>query len=182
MTTLAIVLALVALVAAAVAVIALVAWRRDVAALRVRLEALDAEVVRIAGARTATAVEPEVATAAPSGPGASVPRLPTPTEFVITHLGEDDPEPERAPVKVSLTGPAFADAVVRETVVQTASLVHGVRRALAPETRNRIRFEMKREVKRSRKDRKAEMKQALREHRARQRQGMTAIPDEEGVA
>ena len=110
----------------------------------------------------------------------------TATEFVITHLGETGTDAEvgaeRTPVKVSLSGPAFADAVVRETVVQTASLVHGVRRALAPETRNRIRFEMKRDLKRSRKDRRLEMKQALREHRARQRRGTALVADEEGAA
>ena len=52
----------------------------------------------------------------------------------------------------------------------------GLRRALAPEVRNRIRFEMKREVKRSRKQRKADMKQARREWEARQR---AAIPASE---
>ena len=36
--------------------------------------------------------------------------------------------------------------VLRETVVKAASLAHGVRRGLAPATRNRIRFEMKQEV------------------------------------
>ena len=43
-------------------------------------------------------------------------------------------------------GALFADLVLRETVVKAASLAHGVRRALDPETRNRIRFEMRREV------------------------------------
>ena len=140
MTALAIVLAL-------VAVAALVAWRRDRVALLGRLERLDAEVSRLADARAAT-TDGEVSRLGASAPhtsttggevsrlGASAPHTSTTAtaterEFVITHLGEDEPEPERAPVKVSLTGPAFADAVVRETVVQTASLVHGVRRALA---------------------------------------------------
>ena len=72
-------------------------------------------------------------------------------------------------------------AVVRETVVQTASLVQGLRRALAPETRNRIRFEMKRELKRTRKARKVELKEALREYRARHRADLADLPDE-GVA
>ena len=61
-------------------------------------------------------------------------------EYVITHLGEPEPEPEPVP---TVAAPVFADIVLRETVVQAASLVHGVRRALAPETRNRIRFEMR---------------------------------------
>lgn len=88
-------------------------------------------------------------------------------EFVITGLGspEADPEPDQAPVG----GALFADLVLRETVVKAASLAHGVRRALDAETRNRIRFEMKREVKRARKQRKADTREARREWEARQR-------------
>jgi hypothetical protein len=56
-------------------------------------------------------------------------------------------------------------------VVKAASWTHGVRRALAPETRNRIRFEVRRETKRAGRERRAEMKQALREFRARERAG-----------
>ena len=48
------------------------------------------------------------------------------------------------------------------------------RRALAPEVRNRIRFEMKREVKRSRKQRKTDLKQARREWETRQRATFSA--------
>jgi hypothetical protein len=66
-------------------------------------------------------------------------------------------------------GPLFADLVLRESVVQAASLASGLRRALAPETRNRIRFEMKREVKRARKQRRADLRRARREWEARQR-------------
>ena len=81
--------------------------------------------------------------------------------------------PTREPVP-TVDAPVFADMVLRETVVQGASLFHGLRRALAPETRNRIRFEMKREVKRSRKQRKADMKQARRAWEARQRATFSA--------
>ena len=70
----------------------------------------------------------------------------------------------------------FADIVLRETVVQTASLFHGVRRALSPENRNRIRFEMRREVKRSRKQRRADLRAARREWEARQRAAMVDEP------
>ncbi len=63
----------------------------------------------------------------------------------------------------------FADLVLRESVVRAASLAYGVRRGLSPANRNRIRFEMRREVKRARKDRKAEEREAIREWRARQR-------------
>jgi hypothetical protein len=90
------------------------------------------------------------------------------TEYVITHLGEPEEEPAVEPAPTVAPG-LFADLVLRETVVQTASLFHGVRRALAPETRNRIRFEMRREVKRSRKQRRADIREARREWEARQR-------------
>ena len=88
-------------------------------------------------------------------------------EFVITRMGE--PEPEPVP---TVPAPVFADLLLKETVVQTASLFHGLRRALAPETRNRIRFHMRQEVKRSRKQRRAEMREVRREWAARQRSGM----------
>ncbi|MER7556503.1 hypothetical protein ABTZ46_06145 [Nocardioides sp. NPDC126508] len=91
-------------------------------------------------------------------------------EYVITSLGEDgEPVEVEQVAQRTLTAPAFADAVFRETVVHGAALVHGVRRALSPEVRFKIRYEMHREVKRARKDRKSEMREALREYRARQR-------------
>lgn len=91
-------------------------------------------------------------------------------EYVITSLGVDgEPVEVEQVVQRTLTAPAFADAVFRETVVHGAALVHGVRRALSPEVRFKIRYEMHREVKRARKDRKSEMREALREYRARQR-------------
>jgi hypothetical protein len=70
---------------------------------------------------------------------------------------------------VPVDGAAFADIVLRETVVKAASLAHGVRRGLAPATRNRIRFEMKQEVRRARKQRRADLKAAQRDLHARQR-------------
>jgi hypothetical protein len=51
-------------------------------------------------------------------------------------------------------------------------LAHGVRRGLAPATRNRIRFEMKQEVRRARKQRRADVKAAQRDLHARQRRAM----------
>ncbi len=82
------------------------------------------------------------------------------------------------PARARIDGRLFADLVVRESVVKAASLAHGLRHALAPATRNRIRFEMKREVKRSRRARKDELKVALREFRARQR---ARIDDEDAA-
>jgi len=99
----------------------------------------------------------------------------SPVEFVITDLGTHrDPDPE----PVHLDGPAFADVVLRETVVKAASLAHGVRRGLAPATRNRIRFEMKQEVRRARKQRRADLKAAQRDLHARQRATLATNPTE----
>lgn len=102
---------------------------------------------------------------------------PEPTEYVITHLGEEvstastglDGSTGEADPPARIDGKLFADLVLRETVVKAAAFGHGVRRAMAPETRNRIRFEMRREVKRARKARKDEFKQVRREMRDRQR-------------
>lgn len=94
----------------------------------------------------------------------------TPVEFVITDLGR-----EQAPLEpMRLDGPTFADIVLKEAVVKAAALAHGVRRGLAPATRNRIRFEMRQEVRRARKQRRAELKAAQRDLRARQRAALAA--------
>ena len=94
------------------------------------------------------------------------------TEYVIARVGE--PEEERPEAVPTVPAPVFADLVLKETVVQTASLVQGLRRALAPETRNRIRFHVRQEVKRSRKQRRAELREVRREWAARQRAAMAA--------
>jgi hypothetical protein len=117
------------------------AARAETAALRLEVEALERRLER------------------------ATPREPAP-EFVITHLGED--EATGAP-PARIESALFADLVLRETVVKAASLAHGVRRALDPETRNRIRFEMRRELKRARKQRRVDTRQARREWEARQR-------------
>lgn len=90
-----------------------------------------------------------------------------PAAYVITAI--DDPE-KTVPARID--GALFADIVARESVIKAAGLAHGLRRALAADTRNRIRFEVRREVKRSRRQRRADLKTALREHQARDRAGM----------
>ena len=107
---------------------------------------------------------------------------PTPhvAEYVITRIGE--PEPEVSEPVPTVPAPVFADLVLKETVVQTASLVQGLRRALAPETRNRIRFQMRQEVKRSRKQRRAELREVRREWAARQRAATAAEEPAHGPA
>jgi hypothetical protein len=97
-------------------------------------------------------------------------------DYVITGMvstgstdGSSSIDDDLDAVPSRIEGRLFADIVLRESVVKAAAVAHGVRRALSPETRNRIRFEMKREVKRSRKQRKAELKEVRREWAARQR-------------
>jgi hypothetical protein len=129
-------------------------------------------------ARRVAQLEAQASSPAPR-PDAPVPPVEHPVEhpeYVITHLGEPEesgPEVEAVP---TVAPGLFADLVLRETVVQAASLFHGVRRALTPESRNRIRFEMRREVKRSRKQRRADLREARREWEARQRAALVDEP------
>lgn len=123
---------------------------------------------------------------------------PAPPSYVITRLGGDPAETSgagrddaaagaaRRTVEVAgrVDGKLFADLLLRETLVRVGAVAHGARRALAPETRNRIRFEMRREVKRSRKERRAEVRQARRELHARQRREAQGVGEglEKGAA
>ncbi len=107
--------------------------------------------------------------AAPVGtatPEVSTSSLAADPEYVITHLGE---EPEPAAAAPVVPAPVFADLVLRESVVHAATLAAGLRRALSPETRHRIRFEMRREVKRARKQRRADLRAARRDLHDRER-------------
>jgi hypothetical protein len=138
---------------AAAVLLALVALGLAVALLRVRSRAEQAvATVRAESAELRERLDRlERDTAAP---------VPSEREYVITKLGEEEPV-ERQPAPM-VEGRLFADLVVRESVVHAASLAHGVRRALAPATRNRIRFEMRQELKRARKQRKADLREAKR--------------------
>ncbi len=121
------------------------AARAEVAALAARLEAVERSASAPAPARTDE------------------------TEYVVTMLGRDEEARlEAEPVPV-VPGPLFADLVLREGVVQAASLAAGLRRALSPEVRHRIRFEMRREVKRARKQRRADLREAKRQYDASRR-------------
>jgi len=137
-----------------VLLVALVRMRRDA---RRTTRELDAMRQRLDDFEQQTTVQPA---ATPST---------APVEFVITDLGRE----RRSPEPVRLEAPAFADIVLKETVVKAASLVHGVRRGLAPATRNRIRFEMRQEVRRARRQRRADLKAAQRDLHARQRATLT---------
>jgi len=107
------------------------------------------------------------------------PAVATEQEYRITRLGDEQPdgtdEAGLAPESRSaptVPAPLFADMVLRESAVQAVTLAAGLRRALAPETRNRIRFEMRREVRRARKQRRADLREARREWQARQRESL----------
>jgi hypothetical protein len=82
--------------------------------------------------------------------------------YVITDAGEPRPEPNVGDAVV-------LSATVGEPLVKVVAFGHGVRRALSAESRNRIWFEMRREVRRARKQRRREMKDAWRRMLAAER-------------
>jgi hypothetical protein len=95
-------------------------------------------------------------------------------EYTITGLGAPTESGTEGAEPVHLDRAVFADQLLRESVIRLGSLSHGVRRALSAESRHRIRFEMRREVKRARKNRRVEQREAYREWQARQRQRESA--------
>ena len=151
------------------------AWLAATGALAIGV-ALVAVVLAVRASRRAARAEASIATLVArlevlesrAAPPASA-RLPEPAPgaFVITRL--DESERPDVPVARDIDGRLFADIVARETVVKAASWTHGLRRALSADNRNRIRFEVRREIRRAGRDRRAETKQALREYRARER-------------
>lgn len=141
--------ALASLLAALLA--AMIAWRVARRALA-RVEDLSARV-----AAQEAAPPPTSAGAVPA------PREPA-TPYVITGLDTATPVPS-----ATIEGRLFADVLARESAVRAAAWSHGVRRALAPESRNRIRFQVRQQAKQARRDRRSEVKEALREYRARHR-------------
>ncbi len=114
------------------------------------------------------------------------PDRPGDQDYLITSL-VDRPSPARGERSAEdptglvhpLTGREFALA---ESLVRAISVVHGVRRATSAENRNRIRFEMGREVKRARQSRRRELKDARRHLRAQQTQGRTGSDTAEDAA
>jgi hypothetical protein len=126
----------------------LAASQREVDDLRARLDELTLARESVVPGRRATA-------------DADVPA------FLITDAGslpaDDVVEPVAVPDRLVLT------ATLGAPLVKVAAFSHGVRRALRPETRNRIWFEMRREVRASRKRRKRLVREYLRETRAEER-------------
>ncbi|ROR90581.1 hypothetical protein [Nocardioides aurantiacus] len=88
--------------------------------------------------------------------------------YVITDAGAPDAAPLVA-ARPMVADRVVLNAALGEPLVRAVALGHGVRRALSAESRNRIRFEMRREAKRARKQRRREMRDAYRDARVARR-------------
>jgi hypothetical protein len=95
-------------------------------------------------------------------------------EFVITTLPDDSAADATAGELTVSSAGGFASVALAESVVRLLSLGYGVRRALSPENRNRIRFEMRQEVKRARRQRRRDLRDAKRHLRAQHSGGERA--------
>lgn len=85
-----------------------------------------------------------------------------PGTYLITDAGIEKAAPH-VPDRLVLS------ATLGEPLVKVVALGHGLARALSAESRNKIRFEMRREVRRARKQRRRDMKEAWRQRRGEQR-------------
>lgn len=108
-------------------------------------------------------------TLAPDGRTAE--RATEPATYLITDAGNPGMVPQREPVEDPIDVPdrLVLTATVGVPLVKAAALGHGLRRALSAESRNRIWFEMRREVRASRKRRRQLLKQYQRQLRADER-------------
>ncbi len=104
--------------------------RADVESLRAQVEELSSALATSQGA--ADVVPPQV-------------------EYVITTAGQQSAEVADLP---QVPDRAVMSVTVGEPLVKAAAFGYGVRRALSAESRNRIVFAMRREVKRARKERR----------------------------
>lgn len=153
------------------------AARAETAALRDRLDGVERRLVR-----------PEELGRDPAGfvitgVGLEPSLHPVPDEGVEERLGNGEAGAARTPARV-VPAPLFADLVLRESVVQTASLAAGLRRALSPEVRNRVRFAMRQDLKAARRRRRLDLRAARRSWAAQQRRpaGAGAPEHSEGSA
>lgn len=123
----------------------LAASRADVDELRARVDAL-AQQLESAESSAAAPVVP-------------------PREYLITTAGLSADPPGEAAGRVAAPTRAVLSVTIGEPLLKAVAFGYGVRRALSAESRNRIGFEMRREVRRSRKQRRRDAKEALREAR-----------------
>jgi hypothetical protein len=83
------------------------------------------------------------------------------SEFVITTAGDPTGDPAGDPAdRPQVPETAVLSATLGEPLVRAAAWTYGVRGALSPQNRNRIAFEMRREVKRARKERRRAARRA----------------------
>jgi hypothetical protein len=90
-----------------------------------------------------------------------------PAEFLITDAGIQ--QPQDGPGGTGVPDRLVLSATLGEPLVKAVAFSHGLRRALSAESRNRIRFAMRQEVRRTRRRRRREMKEAWRRMRAEER-------------
>lgn len=111
----------------------------------------------------------------------SVPRqrtAPEQAEFVITHVGEPEADPAASPTGVAVPDRLVLSATLGEPLVKAVAFSHGVRRAFSAESRNRIWFEMRREVRSSRRRRRQLRKELEREYRANLRSRVDLVVED----
>lgn len=138
---------------------ALATSRTDVEALRTRVDALTEQLDTVRGASPLVPEEGYVitrVTPGSDGPGSQ------PSER------DEEDYLDRVSNRVVLS------ATLGEPLVKAAAFGYAVRRALSPANRNRIAFEMRREVKRARKQRRRDARQARRAAAAAQRGRLAA--------
>ncbi|CAN5278403.1 hypothetical protein BH18ACT9_BH18ACT9_19470 [soil metagenome] len=128
---------------------ALAVARADLNALQARLDAVSQRLEEEG---------PEGLLITSAGPTASAEAERPETRGSVRGVRPEPPEP---------LGPSqFASVAVGESLVRVFAFGYGVRRALSPENRNRISFEMGREVRRARRQRRRDLKEAMRTHRS----------------
>lgn len=138
-----------------------VEWvRSDVTRLEGAQRVADARIAELTAelARHQTRFEPEAPQTHAATPATST-RPATAAEraeFLITTAGEQRETEAHEPVSTRLV----LGAGVGESMLKAAAFGAGVRRAMSGESRNRIRYAMKREVRRARKTRRREMRDA----------------------
>lgn len=93
-------------------------------------------------------------------------------DYVITSAGLPPLDVPRRELQLrpQVDARQFASLALGESLVRVTSLAYGVRRALSAENRNRIGFEVKREIRRARRRRRRDLKEARRHLRATQRE------------
>lgn len=99
-------------------------------------------------------------------------------EYLITSVGRPGGTEGDQPVAAPVSARQFASVAAGESLVRLLSFGYGVRRALSAESRNRIRFQMRQQVKASRRQRRRDLREARRTLR---NQGGDQAPTEDAA-